>query len=71
MKVHYPKLYNMSHFFSLNIVTASKGSNNNILLYNVPDWSTSRGIVLFGQTTHFIDLLVRLYLKHVLDVMPS
>ena len=31
MKVHYPKLYNMAHFFSLNIITASKGSNNYIL----------------------------------------
>ena len=26
-----PKLYNMSHFFSLNIINASKGSNNYIL----------------------------------------
>ena len=31
MKVHYPKLYNMAHFFSLNVFTASKGSNNYIL----------------------------------------
>ena len=31
MKVHYPKLYNMTHFFSLNVFTASKGSNNYIL----------------------------------------
>ena len=30
MKVHYPKLYNMAHL-SLNILTASKGSNNYIL----------------------------------------
>ena len=30
MKVHYPKLYNMAHL-SLNVVTASKGSNNYIL----------------------------------------
>ena len=27
MKVHYPKLYNMAHL-SLNVFTASKGSNN-------------------------------------------
>ena len=31
MKVHYPKLYNMAHFFYLNVFTASKGSNNYIL----------------------------------------
>ena len=31
MKVHYPKLYNMTHL-SLNVFTASKGSNNYILL---------------------------------------
>ena len=30
MKVHYPKLYNMAHF-SLNVFTASKGSNTYIL----------------------------------------
>ena len=30
MKVHYPKLYNMTHL-SLNVFTASKGSNNYIL----------------------------------------
>ena len=29
MKVHYPKLYNMAHLLlSLNVFTASKGSNN-------------------------------------------
>ena len=31
MKVHYPKLCNMAHFLSLNVFTASKGSNNYIL----------------------------------------
>ena len=31
MKVHYPKLYNMA-YLSLNVFTASKGSNNYILL---------------------------------------
>ena len=31
MKVHYPKLYNMAHRLSLNVFTASKGSNNYIL----------------------------------------
>ena len=30
MKVHYPKLYNMTHL-SLNVFTASKDSNNYIL----------------------------------------
>ena len=30
-KVHYPKLYNMAHLPSLNVFTASKGSNNYIL----------------------------------------
>ena len=30
MTVHYPKLYNMAHF-SLNVFTASKGSNTYIL----------------------------------------
>ena len=30
MKVHYPKLYNMAHL-SLNVFTASKGSNHHIL----------------------------------------
>ena len=34
MKVHYPKLYNMAHL-SLNVFTASKGSNNYILFSNV------------------------------------
>ena len=28
VKGHYPKLYNMAHLFSLNVFTASKGSNN-------------------------------------------
>ena len=31
MKVHYSKLYNMTHLLSLNTFTASKGSNNYIL----------------------------------------
>ena len=32
MKVHYPKLYNMAHLLlSLNVFSASKGSNNYIL----------------------------------------
>ena len=31
MKVHYPKLYNMAHLLSLNVFTASKGSNKYIL----------------------------------------
>ena len=31
MKGHYPKLYNMDHILSLNVFTASKGSNNYIL----------------------------------------
>ena len=35
MKVHYPKLYNMAHILSLNVFTASKGSNNYILFMNI------------------------------------
>ena len=31
MKVHYPKLYNMAYLLSLNVFTASKGSNSYIL----------------------------------------
>ena len=31
MKVHYLKLYNMAHILSLNVFTATKGSNNYIL----------------------------------------
>ena len=34
MKVHYPKLYNMVHI-SLNVFTASKGSNNYILFIEI------------------------------------
>ena len=30
-RVHYPKLYKMAHLLSLNVFTASKGSNNYIL----------------------------------------
>ena len=33
MKVHYPKLYNMANLLSLNVFTASKGSNNYILFH--------------------------------------
>ena len=36
MKVHYPKLYNMVHLLSLNVFTASKGSNNYILIKVLP-----------------------------------
>ena len=31
MKVHYPKLYNMAHLFTFNVLTDFKGSNNYIL----------------------------------------
>ena len=34
MKVHYPKLYNMVHFFSLNVFTASKGPNKYIIFFS-------------------------------------
>ena len=37
MKVHYPKLYNMAHL-SLNVFTASKGSNNYILIFDINDF---------------------------------
>ena len=40
MKVHYPKLYNMAHL-SLNVFTASKGSNNYILF--------TQNLALIGQ----------------------
>ena len=33
-KVHYPKLYNMAHL-SLNVFTASKGSNNYIVFIDI------------------------------------
>ena len=42
MKVYYPKLYNMSHL-SLNVFTASKGSNNYILFV-----ITATGVVPCG-----------------------
>ena len=42
MKVHYPKLYNMAHLLlSLNVFTASKGSNNYVLFLNHICSSTS------------------------------
>ena len=44
MKVHYPKLYNMAHF-SLNVFTASKGSNNYILFATC---ITAAGVVQCG-----------------------
>ena len=34
MKVHYPKLHNMAHL-SLNVFTASKGSNSYILFLDI------------------------------------
>ena len=43
MKVHYPKLYNMAHLLSLNVFTASKGSNNYILFA-----ITAAGVVSCG-----------------------
>ena len=43
MKVHYPKLYNMAYLLSLNVFTASKGSNNYIL-YAI----TAAGVVPCG-----------------------
>ena len=42
MKVHYPKLFNMAHL-SLNVFTASKGSNNYIL------FNSKILLVLFDQ----------------------
>ena len=42
-KVHYPKLYNMAHLLSLNVFTASKGSNNYILFA-----ITAAGVVQCG-----------------------
>ena len=47
MKVHYPKLYNMAHL-SLNVFTASKGSNNYILFAGTVCLQT-------GSTAHGYD----------------
>ena len=49
MKVHYPKLYNMAHLLSLNVFTASKGSNNYILLI----------ITIRGLGFKFVDFLCK------------
>ena len=46
MKVHYPKLYNMAHL-SLNVFTASKGSNNYILFKNPHDDSSCAHVSLW------------------------
>ena len=40
MKVHYPKLYNMANL-SLNVFTASKGSNNYILFHSSYSYTSS------------------------------
>ena len=50
MKVHYPNLYNMAHL-SLNVFTASKGSNNYILIFNI----VCLFVVLWSYTVHVFD----------------
>ena len=45
MKVHYPKLYNMAHLLSLNVFTASKGSNNYILFTCMQEGMQYHGLV--------------------------
>ena len=53
MKVHYPKLYNMAHILSLNVFTASKGSNNYILFSNLaisnPPYIINASFLSVGQ----------------------
>ena len=58
MKVHYPKLYNMAHL-SLNVFTASKGSNNYILfnkdkLPNLRSWYTALVYQSLGISRPFV-----------------
>ena len=48
MKVHYPKLYNMAHLLlSLNVFTASKGSNNYIL-FSISKTNKNTGLIHDG-----------------------
>ena len=47
MKVHYPKLYNMAHL-SLNVITASKGSNNYILSNKCPFPSIEKALFIIN-----------------------
>ena len=64
MKVHYPKLYNMAHL-SLNVFTASKGSNNYILLSTV--WTCLTFSKLFGtQGAPSSDSLLNLLSSYLL-----
>ena len=58
MKVHYPKLYNMAHLLSLNVFTASKGSNNYIYYnFRTGECPTSMEIII-----HCVELKL-LFLK--------
>ena len=52
MTVHYPKLYNMAHL-SLNVFTASKGSNNYILLSVFKQYCVAE-IIRHGQQSHTV-----------------
>ena len=55
-KVHYPKLYNMAHLLSLNVFTASKGSNNYILF-------------IIKKSIDSVFLLVVMFVMFVFDVI--
>ena len=53
MKVHYPKLYNKAHL-SLNVFTASKGSNNFILFIILVGWGWSFLSVAWPTGVHLV-----------------
>ena len=64
MKVHYPKLYNMAHL-SLNVFTASKGSNNYILFA-----ITAAGVVPCGgpKKSPRTSSIVQIILVKILEI---
>ena len=72
MKVHYPKLYNMAHLLSLNVFTASKGSNNYILFvcFCIFYFASNLKICLFNKYMPEIEIVKlihrrSLYLKNI------
>ena len=68
MKVHYPKLYNMANLLSLNVFTASKGSNNYILFImlrkrfmdSVKHDNRADVIEAFNSTSRYLDDLLNI-----------
>ena len=58
IKVHYPKLYNMAHLLSLNVFTASKGSNNYILFQNQRPPSSEEDFLRFLLFISMVAILV-------------